>query len=274
VSNYRETRLYAKSKGQGADELFRLEDLADLAELRRFRALLGRDALLPPAPGAPSALDELLLDSDRKDREITEGLYARYREIRARLFAELRRAHRKRKPAELLRHAQTLLDRILFVAFAEDRGLLPSDTIAGAYTHRDPYHPRPVWENFAAVFRWVDVGNPAMKFAAYNGGLFQPDPDLDALALSDEACGWFKELASYDYRDDDPEGKAIEARWREGFDVVLGNPPYVRQELLTRFKDHWRETFRAFHGAYRLAAADEALLWATAPPRMPFTPAG
>ncbi len=202
VSNYRETRLYAKSKGQGAYELFRLEDLAVLNELRRFRALLGRDALLPSAPGAASVLDELLLASDRKDREITEGLYARYREIRVRLFDELRRTHRKRRPAELLRHAQTILDRVLFVAFAEDRGLLPPDTLASAYKHRDPYHPRPLWENFTAVFRWVDVGNPAMNFSAYNGGLFRPDPDLDALALSDDACGWFKELATYDFRDD------------------------------------------------------------------------
>lgn len=202
VSNYRETRLYAKAKGQGAYELFRLDDLADLNELRRFRALLGRDAMLPSAQGAPSALDELLLASDRKDREITEGLYARYREIRVRLFDELRRTHRKRKPSELLRHAQTILDRVLFVAFAEDRGLLPSDTLANAYKHRDPYHPRPLWENFSAVFRWVDVGNTAMNFSAYNGGLFRPAPELDALTLSDEACGWFKELATYDFRED------------------------------------------------------------------------
>ncbi len=29
-----------------------------------------------------------------------------------------------------------------------------------------------------------------------------------------------------------PEAAEINARWREGFDVVIGNPPYVRHELL------------------------------------------
>ncbi len=44
------------------------------------------------------------------------------------------------------------------------------------------------------------------------------------------------------------EAEEIDARWREGFDVVLGNPPYVRQELLTAFKDHWKEKFSVFDG--------------------------
>jgi hypothetical protein len=42
---------------------------------------------------------------------------------------------------------------------------------------------------------------------------------------------------------------AVDARWHEGFDVVLANPPYVRQELLTAYKDHWKEAFRTFDGA-------------------------
>jgi hypothetical protein len=33
-----------------------------------------------------------------------------------------------------------------------------------------------------------------------------------------------------------------------GFDVVIGNPPYVRQELLGPIKPHLQEHFRAFHG--------------------------
>lgn len=48
-----------------------------------------------------------------------------------------------------------------------------------------------------------------------------------------------------------PEGEnaeKIDARWREGFDVVLGNPPYVRQELLTANKEHWKSEFRVYDG--------------------------
>ena len=33
-----------------------------------------------------------------------------------------------------------------------------------------------------------------------------------------------------------------------GFDVVVGNPPYVRQEWLTPFKTHFEQSYRAYHG--------------------------
>ena len=51
------------------------------------------------------------------------------------------------------------------------------------------------------------------------------------------------------------------------------NPPYVRQELLTAYKDHWQDLERtiaaAVHEAYGLTAEDLELLRATQPPRMP-----
>jgi SAM-dependent methyltransferase len=33
-----------------------------------------------------------------------------------------------------------------------------------------------------------------------------------------------------------------------GFDVVVGNPPYIRQELLAPFKSYWEQRFKAYHG--------------------------
>src|SRR5690606_11846947 len=33
-----------------------------------------------------------------------------------------------------------------------------------------------------------------------------------------------------------------------GFDVVVGNPPYIRQEWLAPFKPHWEQQFKTFHG--------------------------
>jgi hypothetical protein len=34
-----------------------------------------------------------------------------------------------------------------------------------------------------------------------------------------------------------------------GFDVVVGNPPYIRQELLAPFKPYWEARFKTYHGA-------------------------
>ncbi len=45
-------------------------------------------------------------------------------------------------PPEILRCTQKLLDRVLFCAFCEDRGLLPADSLKHAFEHRDPYNPQ------------------------------------------------------------------------------------------------------------------------------------
>jgi hypothetical protein len=33
-----------------------------------------------------------------------------------------------------------------------------------------------------------------------------------------------------------------------GFDVVIGNPPYVRQEMLGEFKDYFQKHYEVYHG--------------------------
>ena len=134
VSNYRETRLYAKSVGPGAYELFRLEDLAEEAGFLRFVALLGRDALLSAPSWSRSPIAEMLVASERQEHEITAKLYADYRGLRSRLFDELRRNHAGVAAETLLGQAQTILDRVLFLAFAEDRQLIPTETLARAYS--------------------------------------------------------------------------------------------------------------------------------------------
>ena len=96
-------------------------------------------------------------------------------------FEQLSRDNADVPRHDVLARTQKLLDRVLFVAFCEDRGLLPAETIRKAYEHRDPYHPRPIWENFRGLFSAINRGNAALDIHAYNGGLFADDPVLDAL---------------------------------------------------------------------------------------------
>ncbi len=100
----------------------------------------------------------------------------------------------------MLARTQKLLDRILFCAFSEDRGLLPLDTVKKAYQHSDPYNPRPIWDNFLGLFRAIDLGSPALGIPRYNGGLFADDLLLNGLTVPDEVCRYFQDLADYDYR--------------------------------------------------------------------------
>ena len=53
-----------------------------------------------------------------------------YAHLRQTVFARLRAENSAVPPQEILRCSQKLLDRILFCAFCEDRGLLPAETVA------------------------------------------------------------------------------------------------------------------------------------------------
>ena len=199
VTSIRQTRLYFKGADQYTYERFDTEKLAsDDGLLKRFLFLLDAERVVPAA--GKCHFYDLLSASEKVGRELTKEFYVRYAEIRELAFEHLCQANASISPQAVLAATQKLLDRILFCAFCEDRGLLPAETIAGAYTHRDPYNPRPVWENFRGLFRAVDTGNPALSIPPYNGGLFAGDTVLDQLAVPDEVCGYFRDLAAYDFR--------------------------------------------------------------------------
>lgn len=202
VSNYRETRLYSTARTPDAYEQFDLEELETVEAFKRFYFLLCRDHLLPVTPGGLSFTDELLAASAKAEAEITQKLYEEYRDLRKKLFQDLCRRHSNLPKEDVLRYTQTVLDRILFIAFAEDRGLLPDNTIESTCDYRNKFHPVPVWKNFCAVFRWIDKGHEVERYPAYNGGLFQEDPNIDELDVTDEMCAEFKKLAAYNYRRD------------------------------------------------------------------------
>jgi len=80
-------------------------------------------------------------------------------------------------------------------------------------------------------------------------------------------CG--NSLIGYDYYDDHPNMSDEEVRrinafeWelgfpevfqRGGFDAVIGNPPYVRQEGLGELKDYFSRHYRVYHGVADLYA--------------------
>ncbi len=199
VTNLRETRLYHKGHDTLTFERFETARLAaDPAELRRFAFLLGAERVVPPG-GGPNHLDGLLAESKRIGRELTDEFYREYRALREQTFRALRDHNPGRDPAALLAATQKALDRVLFMAFAEDRDLLPRGIVGRAYAERSAFTPQPVWHNFLGLFRAVDKGNDALDVWRYNGGLFAPDPFLESLSVPDAVCEGFKKLADYEY---------------------------------------------------------------------------
>ena len=201
VSNYREIRLYNLSKTPAYYEQFYLSDLAEVEQFKQFYFLLCRDNFIPAVAGSVSAIDLLLSASNQAEEEITDRLYREYKHVRLELTQHFSNSDPNVEVEIAIEKAQKTLDRILFITFCEDRGLLPARTIEQAHDHRDPYHPeRQIWDNYQSIFRSVDKGNDALKIPSYNGGLFKLDPILDKkLRVSDALCTQLKNLARFDF---------------------------------------------------------------------------
>jgi type I restriction-modification system DNA methylase subunit len=196
VSNMLEIRLYAVGHTRQVYERFDILELVDSdAAYQRFRLLLGADRLLTGETA------KLLCESAQVEKAITQKLYTDYKTWRINLLIALMQSNQD-DAETLIEPAQKLLDRVLFIAFAEDRGLLPPKSLAQAWTHRNPYSPQPIWANFQGLFHAIDKGNAALGIPAYNGGLFAADKVLDALIVPDDACRMFSALGEYDFADD------------------------------------------------------------------------
>jgi hypothetical protein len=198
VTSMRQTRLYYKGSDQYTYERFDTEALADEAALKKFIFLLDAERVAPAS--GQCHLYDLLNASEIAGRELSKAFYIRYADIREDAFEHLRRTNPDVSPHDVLACTQKLLDRVLFCAFSEDRGLLPAETVQKAYQHSDPYNPRPIWDNFRGLFRAIDQGSPALGIPRYNGGLFADDALLNSLSVPDEVCRYFRDLADYDYR--------------------------------------------------------------------------
>lgn len=196
VSNMKELRLYAFGHGRQAYETFDLRKIDQSDELRKLRFLLGVERLLGGATKA------LLQKSENADRQVTNELYATYKELRTNLMGYVRDQHPSISIEQRIRAIQTLLDRVLFIAFAEDRKLLPENTIRDAVEYSDPYFPRPKWDRVRKLFEYVDKGDapkPPYRIPPYNGGLFAVDPLIDSLDLPDHLVEQFAKIAGYDF---------------------------------------------------------------------------
>jgi hypothetical protein len=200
VSNCVEIRLYGFGRGRDAYELFDLTKLDDARELERLWLLLSAERLLG------GATDALLRDSDSAYKTITEDLYVQYSALRENLVQFLSgSADGPKLPlAAAIEPAQKILDRILFIAFAQRTALLPDKLLERATKATNEFRPEPIWQNFLGLFRSVDGGNTNLNIWPYNGGLFQRDQIVDDIALPDELARSLAALGEWDYRDDVP----------------------------------------------------------------------
>ena len=190
-----------------------LEDdkaFAILWGLLRADSLGERRARRPSGPGAqlqPTLLDEVVEHSERHQTRVSsslqDGVRTALTDLLAGFLAGSRTARHPRSPAgdipAVFEQSLTLVYRILFLLFAEARGLVPgwhsvyrdSYTIEALRTRiDDPGRCRGLWEALRAISRLAHSGCHAgsLLVTPFNGRLFAParTPLVEQHAVDDE----------------------------------------------------------------------------------------
>lgn len=191
-------RLYSKAVDAGVGRRGRTETYVECQpallsdeHLPYLWLLFSADAL-----ASGGSLDDVLENSQRFAGELARRLRERiYEDVMPELAQGLAAARETARPGDLgqtYEMALTVLFRLLFVAYAEDRDLLPyklndvyrrrslkqkAKDLANHVANNRPiaegsYH----WQETVLLWKAVAFGNSEWSVPAYNGGLFSDDP--------------------------------------------------------------------------------------------------
>ena len=131
VTSIRQTRLYHKGSDLHTYERFDTEELAgNESLLRKFVFLLAAERVVPIH--GRCHLHDLLTASEKVGQQLTKDFHLRYANIRQDAFESLCEANPNESRHAVLTATQKVLDRVLFTAFCEDRGLLPEAVLRRA----------------------------------------------------------------------------------------------------------------------------------------------
>ena len=144
--------------------------------------------------------------SQSQEENITKKLYADYSQFKKKLFTNIAELNPQYNKLELFEKTQKLLDRFLFILFAEDRLLVPPNSVREILSQweslkeMDSYTP--LYKRFKLYFGYLNTGREGKKhdIFAYNGGLFASDHILDNIEVNDEILyKGAKILSGYDF---------------------------------------------------------------------------
>ena len=193
VSNFNEIRLYDKDN-ELEYERFYIEDLEDDFELKKFLYFLSKENLLN------RKLEKLIDLKIKEEEKIEREFYTKYKMIRSKIVSQVIEDNPTYNAEVLIEKSQKLLDRFLFIAFCEDKNIIPANsykTMVLSSNENVSKH-----ELFAMLCRNIDKGNKQKGINKFNGGLFKYDEILDDLVLDDSIFSELIILADYDFKTD------------------------------------------------------------------------
>ena len=212
ITDMNEFRLYWADKGDrqavrfviNPRDLFQGPSLTGEGEAARFdrflfMRLFHRDMLTVQAGSGRPPLLALIEQQRFRQRELENTFYAEYRAFREHLYQTLLLHNgegTERFPGtrgRVVRLAQKILDRCIFVFFCEDMGRalrFPPQLLRELLILRsnDPFFDPggdEIWQNLLRLFRAMNDGTAFGDHAInqFNGGLFASDPALESLRI-------------------------------------------------------------------------------------------
>ena len=193
ISNFNEIRLYDKND-ENQYERFYIEDLEDDFELKRFLYLLSKENILD------RKLDNLIDLKIKEEEKIEREFYTKYKTIRSKIVSQVIEDNRTYNADVLIEKSQKLLDRFLFIAFCEDKNIIPANIYKTTVLSSNEFFTK--HELFNVLCRYIDEGNKSKGINKFNGGLFKSDEILNDLVIDDSIFTELITLADYDFKTD------------------------------------------------------------------------
>jgi type I restriction-modification system DNA methylase subunit len=210
TSNFEKIRFYIDNAIEYTE--FNLFTLTE-KEFELLYICLSYDSI---AKGLPKQIKD---ESVSQESLITKKLYNDYSQFKNQLYHSLVKLNPQYEPLELFKKSQKLLDRFLFIFFAEDRQLLPTNLIFRINKEwqqlRNMRIEVSLYDRYKIYFNDLDCGAtvslPAFsqtaskqveefQIYAYNGGLFKKDDLLNDIKIEDELLFTHTEkLSNYDF---------------------------------------------------------------------------
>lgn len=153
-----------------------------------------------------SSTEKLLALKIEQDTNISKKFYTEYKQYRSSLFNHIKENNLNLDELTILSKSQKILDRIIFICFCEDMGLLPykvfktilEETKNSRFDRRDTK----LWERLKVVFDAIDNGYPEEHINQFNGGLFKADEIIDHLIIKDALLENIVSIEKYDFSSD------------------------------------------------------------------------
>ena len=211
ISNFEKLRFYIDNAVE-----YREWDIFHMT-IDEFRELYLCLAWTQVERGIPLQMKE---ESVSSEDQITNALYKDYSQFKRVLFADIVAQNPYQEGNQwanddkqwqllLFKKTQKLLDRLLFIFFAEDCLLLTPNSMSQIVDKwkqlKDLDAYVPLYDRIKQYFGYLDTGHQGKPFDvyAYNGGLFKPDEVLDSLVISDDLLAEHTlRLSAYDFESD------------------------------------------------------------------------